>query len=252
MRKHRLYGFSLAMLAAGGVAVSQWPSVSQDVAAAAGSHHKVAQAANNNSNKKSVKERADFKKARSHVALERRFLTTVHKQQVWEFVATVRNNQKWDFLAALQANQNYADALFAAAVDLDDQQAAAQQAAAQQAAAQQAAAQQAAAQQAAASASASAAPVATSASSGGSSAGSAPSGILSCIAQAESGGDSSAVNPSGAGGTYQIMPSTWAAYGGAQYASVAQDATPAEQTQVAQNILNADGTSPWAGDSCVG
>ena len=49
------------------------------------------------------------------------------------------------------------------------------------------------------------------------------------------GGDWTAVNPSsGAGGRYQIMPSTWAAYGGT---GLPQDASPAEQTAVAERIM---------------
>lgn len=85
-------------------------------------------------------------------------------------------------------------------------------------------------------------------SSGGSATG---SGVLSCIAAQESGNDPGAVNSySGAGGTYQIIPSTWAAYGGTQFAPSAQDATPAEQTQIAQQILSADGLSQWSADSC--
>jgi hypothetical protein len=64
-----------------------------------------------------------------------------------------------------------------------------------------------------------------------------------CTWEPESGGDWSAVNPSsGAGGRYQIMPSTWAAYGGT---GLPQDASPAEQTAVAQRILQSVGTSAW-------
>jgi hypothetical protein len=83
--------------------------------------------------------------------------------------------------------------------------------------------------------------------------GSAPSGILSCIANAESTNNPAAVNSStGAGGLYQFLPSSWAAYGGTQFAPVAQDATVAQQTQIAEAALAQSGTAPWAGDSCVG
>jgi len=68
--------------------------------------------------------------------------------------------------------------------------------------------------------------------------------LPTCTWQPESGGDWSAVNPSsGAGGRYQIMPSTWAAYGGT---GLPQDASPAEQTAVAQRIMQSQGPSAWA------
>ncbi|MGA9856522.1 MAG: transglycosylase family protein [Solirubrobacteraceae bacterium] len=66
-----------------------------------------------------------------------------------------------------------------------------------------------------------------------------PSGIVQC----ESGGNYSAVNPStGAGGAYQILPSTWAAYGGQ---GLPQDASPAEQGQIASRIMATQGPSAW-------
>jgi hypothetical protein len=77
-----------------------------------------------------------------------------------------------------------------------------------------------------------------------SSASAAAAGSLpTCTWQPESGGDWSAVNPSsGAGGRYQIMPSTWAAYGGT---GLPQDASPAEQTAVAERIMQSQGPSAW-------
>jgi hypothetical protein len=77
-----------------------------------------------------------------------------------------------------------------------------------------------------------------------SSASAAAAGSLpTCTWQPESGGDWSAVNPSsGAGGRYQIMPSTWAAYGGT---GLPQDASPAEQTAVAMRIMHSQGLSAW-------
>jgi hypothetical protein len=67
-----------------------------------------------------------------------------------------------------------------------------------------------------------------------------PSSIVSC----ESGGNYSAVNPSsGAGGAYQIMPSTWHAYGGQ---GLPQDASPAEQGRIAAQIYAAQGASAWS------
>jgi hypothetical protein len=67
--------------------------------------------------------------------------------------------------------------------------------------------------------------------------------LPACTWEPESGGDWSAVNPSsGAGGRYQIMPSTWAAYGGT---GAPQDASPAEQTAIAQKIMASVGPSAW-------
>jgi peptidoglycan hydrolase-like protein with peptidoglycan-binding domain len=67
-----------------------------------------------------------------------------------------------------------------------------------------------------------------------------PSGIVMC----ESGGNWHAVNPTtGAGGAYQILPSTWAAYGGA---GLPQDASPAEQSAIAAKIWASSGPSAWS------
>ena len=66
-----------------------------------------------------------------------------------------------------------------------------------------------------------------------------PSGIVQC----ESGGNYSAVNSSsGAGGAYQIMPSTWHAYGGQ---GLPQDASPAEQGRIASEIYANQGPGAW-------
>ena len=66
-----------------------------------------------------------------------------------------------------------------------------------------------------------------------------PSGVVQC----ESGGNYSAVNPSsGAGGAYQILPSTWAAYGGQ---GLPQDASPAEQGRIAAEIYANQGPGAW-------
>lgn len=67
--------------------------------------------------------------------------------------------------------------------------------------------------------------------------------IPSSIVQCESGGNWSAVNPSsGAGGAYQILPSTWAAYGGT---GAPQDASHAEQSAIAARIMASQGPSAW-------
>jgi hypothetical protein len=66
-----------------------------------------------------------------------------------------------------------------------------------------------------------------------------PSDIVMC----ESGGDWTAVNPSsGAGGAYQILPSTWAAYGGT---GAPQDASPDEQSAIAAEIYADSGGAAW-------
>jgi hypothetical protein len=67
--------------------------------------------------------------------------------------------------------------------------------------------------------------------------------VPSAIVQCESGGSYSAVNSSsGAGGAYQILPSTWAAYGGQ---GLPQDAPPAEQDRIAAEIYARQGPSAW-------
>jgi hypothetical protein len=83
-------------------------------------------------------------------------------------------------------------------------------------------------------------------SSSSSSSGSSSSGysIPSSIVQCESQGNYGAVNPStGAGGAYQIMPSTWRAYGGS---GSPQNASKAEQDSVAAKIYNSAGASQWS------
>ena len=67
--------------------------------------------------------------------------------------------------------------------------------------------------------------------------------LPSCTWEPESGGNPAALNPqSGAGGYYQILPSTWAAYGGT---GAPQDAPMSEQTRVAQRIWDSQGSSAW-------
>ncbi len=67
------------------------------------------------------------------------------------------------------------------------------------------------------------------------------------IVMCESGGDFTAVNPtSGAGGAYQILPSTWHLYGGE---GLPQDASPEEQSRIAALIWADSGASAW---ECAG
>jgi septal ring factor EnvC (AmiA/AmiB activator) len=70
-----------------------------------------------------------------------------------------------------------------------------------------------------------------------------PFSIPSYIVMCESGGNYGAVNPSsGAGGAYQILPSTWELYGGQ---GAPQGAPKAEQDRIAAEIWADSGSSAW-------
>ncbi len=70
-----------------------------------------------------------------------------------------------------------------------------------------------------------------------------PYSIPTYIVMCESGGDYGAVNPSsGAGGAYQILPSTWDLYGGK---GEPQNAPKAEQDRIAAEIWADSGSSAW-------
>ena len=70
-----------------------------------------------------------------------------------------------------------------------------------------------------------------------------PYSIPTYIVMCESGGNYGAVNPSsGAGGAYQILPSTWKLYGGQ---GAPQDATKPEQDRIAGEIWADSGPSAW-------
>jgi peptidoglycan hydrolase CwlO-like protein len=70
-----------------------------------------------------------------------------------------------------------------------------------------------------------------------------PYSIPAYIVMCESGGDYSAVNPSsGAGGAYQILPSTWELYGGQ---GEPQNGSKAEQDRIAGEIWADSGPSAW-------
>lgn len=69
--------------------------------------------------------------------------------------------------------------------------------------------------------------------------------IPTYIVMCESGGNFGALNPSGAGGAYQIIPSTWAAYGGLAYAPSAVSASEEAQHIVAGRIWSDVGASAW-------
>jgi septal ring factor EnvC (AmiA/AmiB activator) len=67
--------------------------------------------------------------------------------------------------------------------------------------------------------------------------------IPEAIVMCESGGNWNAVNPSsGAGGAYQILPSTWELYGGH---GLPQNASPAEQSAIAAQIWADSGPGAW-------
>jgi len=71
-----------------------------------------------------------------------------------------------------------------------------------------------------------------------------PYSIPTYIVMCESGGNYHALNSSsGAGGAYQILPSTWAAYGGQ---GAPQDAPKEEQDRIAAEIWRDSGPSAWA------
>jgi peptidoglycan hydrolase CwlO-like protein len=70
-----------------------------------------------------------------------------------------------------------------------------------------------------------------------------PYSIPTYIVMCESGGDYGAVNPSsGAGGAYQVLPSTWELYGGQ---GEPQNAPKAEQDRIAAEIWADSGGSAW-------
>jgi peptidoglycan hydrolase CwlO-like protein len=74
-----------------------------------------------------------------------------------------------------------------------------------------------------------------------------PYSIPSYIVMCESGGDYGALNPSsGAGGAYQIIPSTWALYGGQ---GEPQNAPKEEQDRIAAEIWADSGGGAWV---CAG
>jgi peptidoglycan hydrolase CwlO-like protein len=71
-----------------------------------------------------------------------------------------------------------------------------------------------------------------------------PYSIPTYIVMCESGGNYHALNgSSGAGGAYQILPSTWAAYGGQ---GAPQDGSKAEQDRIAAEIWRDSGPSAWS------
>jgi len=74
--------------------------------------------------------------------------------------------------------------------------------------------------------------------------------IPSSVVQCESGGRDLPPNSAGASGYYQIIPSTWAAYGGTAYAPSAYQASEQEQAVIASRIWDGGaGAGQWV---CAG
>ena len=65
------------------------------------------------------------------------------------------------------------------------------------------------------------------------------------VAKCESTGDWSADTGNGFSGGLQFTASTWAAYGGTQYAAKASDAGRDQQIAVAEKVLKAQGAKAW-------
>ncbi|WP_426569362.1 transglycosylase family protein [Streptomyces canus] len=65
------------------------------------------------------------------------------------------------------------------------------------------------------------------------------------VAQCESGGNWSINTGNGYYGGLQFSASTWAAYGGTQYASTADKATKSQQIQIAEKVLAGQGKGAW-------
>ena len=74
-----------------------------------------------------------------------------------------------------------------------------------------------------------------------------PYSIPTSIVMCESGGNYGAVNPSsGAGGAYQILPSTWGLYGGE---GAPQEGSKQQQDEIAAQIWSDSGSGAWV---CAG
>src|SRR5699024_1246871 len=71
------------------------------------------------------------------------------------------------------------------------------------------------------------------------------SGVWDRVAQCESGGNWSINTGNGFYGGLQFTTSTWQAFGGGQYAPNAHQATKAQQIEVAQKTLQAQGPGAW-------
>ena len=73
----------------------------------------------------------------------------------------------------------------------------------------------------------------------------APESVWDAVAQCESTGNWHINTGNGFSGGLQFTPSTWAAYGGTQYASNAANASREQQIAVAERVLQAQGPGAW-------
>ncbi|WP_420752392.1 transglycosylase family protein [Rhodococcus sp. O3] len=73
----------------------------------------------------------------------------------------------------------------------------------------------------------------------------AASGNWDAVAQCESGGNWAINTGNGYQGGLQFSPSTWAAYGGTQYAPTASQASREQQIAIAENVLAGQGRGAW-------
>jgi hypothetical protein len=216
MRKHRLYGFSLAMLAAAGtgtgVAVTQWPGHDQH-SGASGTNDPNARGPVRSSNvdyivKSSAKQRA----------LRRKFISFETKQfliKANQFTQWV-NAGKWDQYVAQQNLEQASEAQQAQAQDAGQ-------------------AQQQTPSTSTVSNDSGSAP-SSDASGGGA------GGGLAALRACESGGDYSDNTGNGFYGAYQFSQSTWDSLG---MSGLPSDASPAQQDAAAEELQAEDGWSPW-------
>lgn len=215
MRKHRLYGVSLAMLAATGVAVSQVPTGGHDATAA--TNHP----------------RHRRRHTRSHHAELTRAERSArhrHEAELWfRFIIGARRTETRRFLTALEW-----DAWMATAVRNESAGAQGQQSAGQFGPSGTGS------QQSQASWQAPSAPPSAGTTSGG--AGGAFAALRSC----ESGGNYSENTGNGFYGAYQFSQSTWQSLG---YSGLPSDAPPSVQDAAAQYLESQAGWAPWPGCS---
>lgn len=246
MRKHRLYGVSLAMLATTGGAVLSYSLISNPATTAS------AETGNGHINQTQPSALAAYlghgditkahhaNRAQRRVETKRaeqiRYYLAVRNSQIGQYLTAVTNFQQW-INAAANAEAAQAIAQQAQAVQAANAAYAAQRATAQYYAQQAAAAQPAQQAQPASSYSSSSS---ASSYSGSSSAASAWQRVAIC----EEGGNN---NPTM--GYYGIQPATWQAYGGGQYSSTAGGASQSEQLAIAQQIQSTppdqNGCTAW-------
>jgi hypothetical protein len=70
-------------------------------------------------------------------------------------------------------------------------------------------------------------------------------GVWDTIAQCESSGNWSMNSGNGFSGGLQFHPGTWRSHGGTAYAPYAYQATPAQQIEIAERVLDSQGWGAW-------